>query len=175
MPQDSQHPHHNIKLVIWIGFWALVLLVGTLSFQRFLDKERNPNTMPATNYKDGIREVVLQRNRYGHYNLTGYINNTEVEFLVDTGATDISVPLHLADKIGLKHLYELQFDTANGPAKGYGTRIDRVRIGQIELHDLDASINPNVDDDTVLLGMSFLKKIEFTQKGDTLILRQYDY
>jgi aspartyl protease family protein len=41
------------------------------------------------------------------------------------------------------------------------------------LHDLPASINPNVNDDIILLGMSFLKHIEFTQRGDTLILKQY--
>lgn len=177
MSQDSQpsDPNHYIKLLVWIGFWVLILIFVAMFFQRFLDGERNPNTSPDTRYSDGVREVVLQRNRYGHYNLTGYINGQEVEFLVDTGATDISIPDHIAKKMRLKRLYEMKFETANGLAKGFGTRINSVRVGSIELADLDASINPNVDDDTVLLGMSFLKRIEFTQRGDTLILRQYDY
>jgi len=177
MSQGSQQsdPHHNIKMAVWMAFWVLVLLMGSMLFQGFIDSERNPNTTPETVYKEGVREVVLQRNRYGHYNVTGYINSEQVEFLLDTGATDVSVPAHLADKIGLQRLYDLQFDTANGLAHGYATRIDRVRVGQIELQDLNASINPNVDDNTVLLGMSFLKNIEFTQRGETLILRQYDY
>jgi aspartyl protease family protein len=67
----------------------------------------------------------------------------------------------------------MEFYTANGVARGYGTEVREVRIGDIALHDLPASINPNVHDDIVLLGMSFLKKIEFTQRDDTLILRQY--
>lgn len=176
MSQDSQpsDPNHHIKLLVWIGFWVLVLIFITIFFQKFLDSERNPNTLPQTRYSEGVREVVLQRNRFGHYNLTGYINGQEVEFLVDTGATDISIPDHIARNIGLKRLHEMRFETANGLAKGFATRLNRVRVGSIELTELDASINPNVDDDTVLLGMSFLKRIEFTQKGDTLILRQYD-
>jgi aspartyl protease family protein len=177
MSQDNQSsdPNHVIKLMVWIGFWILVLIFVAMFFQKFLDSERNPNTSPETRYSEGVREVVLQRNRYGHYNLTGYINGEEVEFLVDTGATNISIPEHIAGKIGLQRLHEMMFETANGLAKGFATRLNKVRVGSIELSDLDASINPNVDDDTVLLGMSFLKKIEFTQKGDTLILRQYDY
>jgi len=175
MAQQQPEAHHGIKLFFWVGFWILLLIFAAVFFQRVLDSDLNPNTALETRVTDGLREVVLQRNRYGHYNLTGYINNQEVEFLVDTGATTISVPAHLANKIGLQRLYEVEFDTANGLAKGYATRIDSTRIGKIELNDLEASINPNVDDDTVLLGMSFLKRIEFTQRGDTLILRQYDY
>lgn len=182
MPQDEPdsfdpHPgdsHHSIKLMMWVGFWVLLLIFGAMFFQRFLDSERNPNTSPETRLSENAREVILHRNRYGHYNLTGYINGTEVEFLVDTGATDISIPAHIAKKIGLQRLHEMKFDTANGVARGYATRIDTVRVGNIELTDLDASINPNVDDDTVLLGMSFLKRIEFSQRDGTLILRQYD-
>jgi len=177
MSQDSQpsDPNHFIKLMIWIGFWVLILIFVVMFFQKVLDAERNPNTSPETRYNEGAREVVLQRNRYGHYNLTGYINGIEVELLVDTGATDISIPDHIARKIGLKRLREVKFETANGLATGFATRLNDVRVGSIELTDLDASINPNVDDDTVLLGMSFLKKIEFTQRGETLILRQFEY
>lgn len=176
---DHSDPHHavsdhRVRLIVWIGFWLLVLIFVAMFFQRLLDSERNPNTAPETRYSEDAREVVLQRNRFGHYNMTGFINGYEVEFLLDTGATDISIPEHIADKIGLQQLYEMKFETANGLAKGYATRINTVSVGRIELADLNASINPNVDDDTVLLGMSFLKRIEFTQRGGTLILRQYN-
>jgi len=116
---------------------------------------------------------VLKRNRQGHYVTTGYINGSPLEFLLDTGATDISIPAHIADKLGLKKLYPIEISTANGIAKAYGTKLKSARIGKIVLRDLKANINPNVDDDTVLLGMNFLKRIEFTQRGDTLILKQY--
>jgi aspartyl protease family protein len=171
---EKQHPQKHIAGWMWFGFWFLLLGLLAVFFSNWLERERNPNQQVTTQIQqNGVREVILQRNRYGHYNVTGEINGYRVEFLLDTGATNISVPEHIAERIGLKRLYETQFYTANGIAKGYGTKIDRVGIGDITLNDLNASINPNVSDDIILLGMAFLKRIEFTQRGDTLVLRQY--
>jgi len=172
--EPHQHPQQHIAGWMWFGFWFLLLGLLAVFFNNWLDKERNPNQNVATSFHaDGLREVTLKRNRYGHYNVTGEINGHKVEFLLDTGATSISVPADVADRIGLKRLYEMEFSTANGIAKGFGTKIDTVRVGDITLTDLNASINPNVDDEIILLGMAFLKRIEFTQRGDLLILRQY--
>ncbi|HSJ49577.1 MAG TPA: retroviral-like aspartic protease family protein, partial [Gammaproteobacteria bacterium] len=55
----------------------------------------------------------------------------------------------------------------------HATRLDELRIGDIVLRDVRASINPAVDDIGILLGMSVLKQLEFTQRGDILILRQH--
>ena len=62
--------------------------------------------------------------------------------------------------------------TANGPATGYETRLVRVKLGGIELADVAAVMSDGLSPDAVLLGMSFLKRVEFTQRGDELILRQ---
>ncbi len=164
---------HKIRGLIWFGFWFLLLGFSVYLFQIWVDKERNPNDDPQTSVEGDSQQVVLKRNRQGHYHTTGYINGTKQEFLLDTGATNISIPEHIANKIGLKKLYPVDIYTANGMAKAYGTKIKTARIGKIKLNDLNASINPNVDDDTILLGMSFLKQIEFTQRGDTLILKQF--
>lgn len=173
-PQIPPPADPKIRAAMWVGFWLLLMGLLGYIFQDYLDNTRNPNQQLLSQVGEGgVREVVLQRNKYGHYNLTGQLNGQEVEFLLDTGATDISVPDSVARRIGLKRLYEMQFYTANGVAKGYATEVREVRLGDIVLHDLPASINPNVNDDIILLGMSFLKNIEFTQRGDTLILRQY--
>lgn len=179
MQQPEQDRPENMQRRLGGGmlfaFWALLLLMLGIFFHNWLETERNPNQRVESRMTaEGTREVVLERNRYGHYNVTGLINGREVEFLLDTGATDISVPADVAAALGLKRLHEVQFYTANGIARGYATRLDNVRIGNIVLHDLKASINPNVSDHIVLLGMSFLKHIEFTQRGETLILRQYN-
>ena len=116
--------------------------------------------------------MVLTRNKYGHYVVTGTINQYPVVFLLDTGATHTSIPAHIAEKIGLKRGQTIRVQTANGPATNYATRLDSVSIGDITVHDLPASINPNVSDNEVLLGMSAMKNLEFTQKGNTLTLRQ---
>jgi len=169
----SDQDIHKIRGIIWISFWILLLGFTVYLFQSWIDKERNPNSNPLTSSTGDVRQVVLKRNRQGHYVTTGYINGSQLEFLLDTGATDISIPQHIADKLGLKKLYPIEIYTANGIAKAFGTKIKSATIGKIVLRDLNANINPNVDDDTILLGMNFLKRIEFTQRGDTLILKQY--
>lgn len=175
MTDQDREAEHQRRMGGWmyIGFWILVLVFAAMFFSRWLDHVRNPNQQVASRIdSDGAREVVLKRNRMGHYNVTGDINGHSVEFMLDTGATDIAIPASIASDLGLQRLGRMQFDTANGIAEGYATRLQEVRVGNIVLHDLAASINPNMSDDIVLLGMSFLKKIEFTQRGDTLILRQ---
>jgi aspartyl protease family protein len=158
---------------MWIVMWLLVLGLLTLVFDSMLEKQRNPNTEP-TSYSDGaVREVVLQRNRYGHYIANGTINGSQVEFLLDTGATSVAVPADIASRLGLREGAQVQFQTANGSTYGYLTWLDHVGLGEIRLDDVRASINPSMDGDSVLLGMTFLKHLEFTQRGDTLILRQY--
>ena len=175
MGEHEQQVAEQRRLGGWmyIGFWILLFVFLASLFSRWLDHERNPNQhVDAQVTTGGVREVTLKRNRMGHYIVTGAINGHTVEFMLDTGATDIAIPASLAQDLGLQKLGRMEFTTANGVAYGYATRVREVRVGNIQLHDLAASINPNMSDDVVLLGMSFLKKIEFTQRGDTLILRQ---
>ena len=156
-----------------IAMWIIILGLLTLFFNKLLDNQYNPNQNLKTQMAmEGNREVVLQRNRFGHYVANGTINNQPVVFLLDTGATDISIPATVARRLGLRPGRKLVFQTANGTAYGYATRLESVSLGAVALHNLPASINPNVNHDEILLGMSFLKHIEFTQKGDTLTLRQ---
>lgn len=158
---------------MYIGFWIVLILLLSSVFSRWLDHERNPNQDVVTRVGDnGVREVVLKRNRMGHYYATGSINGHRVEFMLDTGATDIAIPSSVAENLGLRKLGPVQYQTANGIATGYATRLKSVQVGKIVLHNLAAGINPHMDGDVVLLGMSFLKRIEFTQRGDSLILRQ---
>ncbi len=173
---QSQDKNPNRGMVGWmiIGIWLLVFALLTLFFQNYLEQERNPNQrVDSAVDAGGVREVVLKRNRYGHYNVTGRINGHAVEFLLDTGATQIAVPSTVAKRIGLTNLYETNIHTANGTARAYGTKLDTVSVGNIHLTKLRAMITPGMSGDIVLLGMGFLKHIEFTQRGEQLILRQY--
>ena len=131
----------------------------------------NPNQQIASQTGADNGSVVLQRNRQGHYVATALINGQPTEVMLDTGATRVSVPEHLARTLGLQRGRAGQASTANGIITTYATTLDSVQLGGITLHKVRASINPNGED--VLLGMSFLKQLEFTQRGDTLILRDY--
>ncbi len=170
-PEDDK-ANRRMGAGMYYAMWILGLGLLTLLFGNILERQYNPNPRVASQLAaDGAREVVLQRNRYGHYVATGSINGKDVTFLLDTGASDVSVPLALATRLGLEKGPVVFFQTANGTASGYRTRIDSIRLGAIELRDIDASINPNMEGDEVLLGMSFLKHLEFTQRGNTLTLR----
>lgn len=153
--------------------WLVFLALGLFFFSDVLDRQHNPNrTLQSGIAEDGRREVVLRRNRMGHYVTAGRIDGEPVTFLLDTGATGVAVPGALAARLGLRRGVPLSTQTANGMSTSYATRLDSVSVGSIELRGVAATIAPGMDMDEVLLGMSFLKHIEFTQRGDTLILRQ---
>ena len=154
------------------AMWLLLLGLLTLFFNDFLEQQHNPNQQIATMQRDGQQQIMLQRNKYGHYVASGMINQQPVVFMLDTGATDISIPEKVAKRLGLQRGRAVTYQTANGPAINYATKLDSVSLGPITLYNLAASINPNVNQDDILLGMSFLKHLEFTQKGDTLTLTQ---
>lgn len=155
--------------------FVIALAMMTWFFGDVLDKQRNPNQqVMKTINTAGLPEVVLQQNRQGHYLATGSINNHSVNFLLDTGATDVAIPGKLAKRLNLKPGPEIEVSTANGVILARMTRLDRVDLGTISLKNVKATINPFMnEDDEILLGMSFLKKLEMIQRGQTLILRQY--
>ena len=165
--ESKEHKQLGHKFII--AMWIAVMIMVYFLFENILEKDYNPNQRVQMS---SANEVTLQRNRYGHYVTQGKINNQPVTFLLDTGATDISIPRKIAQKLKLKAGQERRYQTANGIIVGNLTTLNSVSIGNIKLKNVRASINPAMNNDEILLGMSFLKFIEFTQRGDTLILRQ---
>lgn len=149
--------------------WILLLGLLTYFFNNYLEQQQNPNReIPSASSGTEIR---LQRNRYGHYVTSGRINGQPVTFLLDTGATTISIPQTVARKLNLRAGAPIPVRTANGTVTVYSTRLNSVSIGPIELPDLRADINPHMDGTEILLGMNFLRHLELLQQGDQLILR----
>ncbi len=150
--------------------WILILGGIYWFFNGWEAREANPNTARVLNQQQG--DLTLVRNRTGHYVAAGEINGRRVTFLLDTGATWVALPLALGRELGLKRGAAVTLQTANGPAVGYQTRLESVRVGPLELRDVAAVMADGLDADAVLLGMSFLKRVEFTQRDGKLILRQ---
>ena len=136
-----------------------------------LDDQKNPNRTIDGSVSGNFNEIILERNRYGHYVATAQINNHDVDVMIDTGATTVSIPEKMAKKLGLKRGPAIQVETANGIITAYITRLNTVQMGTIILTDVQANINPYSSE--ILLGMSFLKQLEFTQRGKQLTLRQH--
>jgi len=169
---DQQYPKRIGSGMIWV---ASLLLLGMLTFffSDAIERKVNPNSDPQTRSNLGVNEVVLLANDYNHYVATAHINGVAADVLLDTGATQVAISQNLAQRIGLTQGRPISVSTANGTAVAYATRLESVRLGNIELRDVKANIVTNMSDPQVLLGMSFLKELEMSQRDGSLILRQY--
>ncbi|MCP5172470.1 MAG: TIGR02281 family clan AA aspartic protease [Porticoccaceae bacterium] len=160
------------KAMLYIA-WIIGLGLLTLFFADLEEAQINPNRTVNSSLTDGRVEVVLQQNRWGHYVANGKINGDEVTFLLDTGATVVSVPYHLKDKLNLSKGRPYTTITANGNVTVYGTTISELRLGDLVFNNVRAALNPGMKDDEILLGMSVLADLELTQRGEQMIIRSY--
>ena len=173
-PDNNQGPQtKGMGQGMYFVAWLLGIALLTMMFSGVEERRINPNMNPESISANGVTEVVLKQNRQGHYVTRGTINGQPVVFLLDTGATDVSVPEHIAASVGMKKGRDIRMSTANGVITAYESWISEVGIDNLIISDVDANINPAVKDDFILLGMSALKKVEFTQQGDTLTIRSY--
>ena len=115
--------------------------------------------------------VTLAADTRGHFVAEGIVNEVPVRFLVDTGATTVVLPASDAKRLALDYRKGERgmMSTASGPAGVYGIKLDRVRIGAIELNNVDAVV---VEQGLAiaLLGMSFLNRVEMQRDGSTMTL-----
>lgn len=161
----------KIGKTMWLIFWCIVLGALAYYFQGEIAQKINPNQLVSSSLDNqGRISVVLKPNRSGHYLVKATINDIPVTLLLDTGATQISIPAHLAKKLRLKHGRRFDVNTANGRVEVAATTIDSLAIGEITLRSLDANLNPGMTDDTILLGMNALKQLELHQRNDRLTL-----
>ncbi|MEO4045557.1 TIGR02281 family clan AA aspartic protease [Pseudomonas sp. CAU 1711] len=152
--------------------WIAALAMATYWFGDWEERQAHPNRQLHSVHGDGYIEISLAASRGGHYLLDGQIDGHSLTFLLDTGASAVAVPQDLAERLGLVRGGEVRIRTANGTVTGWRTRLGLLQLGDIRLHDVAALITPGMDGEEVLLGMSALKQLEFTQKGGTLVLRQ---
>jgi aspartyl protease family protein len=156
--------------------WVLLLGVMVWFASDWLERDTNPNRnvniVGGAAGTSGVSgELVLTRARDGHYYADGEINGKPVKFLLDTGATQIALSRRQANQLGLSLGPAGSVQTAAGPATAYPTRLARVRLGTVEIENLGAMVTEKMSDETVLLGMNFLKRLEMVQRGDQLTLR----
>lgn len=168
----SRQPGSRAGRIMLILAWAAGLFLATQFFSQWERRQENPNAVVTSQQHEGYIEVKLVGNGQGHFVASGQINGRPVDFMLDTGATDVAIPTRLAERLGLEKGSPVTLSTANGRSEGYRTRLDRVQLGDIVLRDVRALVAPGLDGEQVLLGMSALKQLEFTQRGGTLLLRQ---
>jgi len=122
---------------------------------------------------DGSGKVIMTADNQGHFYTTGTVNGVSVRFLVDTGATMISLGANDARRIGLdfNRGQKGMTQTANGQSVVSKIQLDTVRIGDVTLHNVDALIH-QTEMPMALLGMSFLNRMEMQRDGSTMTLKK---
>ncbi|MDR1462358.1 MAG: TIGR02281 family clan AA aspartic protease [Azoarcus sp.] len=167
---DENTTRHMGRGMAWLAALSLIGLLW-LFFESIETRRDNPNRKLAV-VPGGATELVLKRNHAGHYIAPGTINGQPVTFMLDTGATQVALPAKLGASLGLPAGPAMRVSTANGYVEARMTIIDELGFGPFVARQVQASLNPGMDhDDTILLGMNVLKRLSFTQSGDTLILR----
>lgn len=121
----------------------------------------------------GGRRIVMTAEPGGHFLAQGSINGRPVRFMVDTGATAVSMGAADAERLGVdwRKGAPSQSATANGVVTAYKVKLDSVRIGDIEVHDVDGTVLP-LPMAQVLLGNSFLTRFDMRRENNQLVLER---
>lgn len=121
--------------------------------------------------RSGSSSAVMTADSRGHFMADVLVNGGTMSMMVDTGATMIALPAKDALRLGIDYRKgEIgQVNTANGTAPVYCVKLDTVRVGDIELHQIDALVHEN-GLGIGLLGMSFLNRTAMQRDGNTMTL-----
>jgi aspartyl protease family protein len=121
----------------------------------------------------GATEIVLHVGTGGHFLTQGSINGKPVQFLVDTGATVVAMSVNEATRIGLdwRNGQRGYSSTAGGTVPVYGVMLRSVRIGEVEVFNVDAVVL-QADMPAILLGNSFLNRFSMRRDSDTMRLER---
>ncbi|HET8708303.1 MAG TPA: TIGR02281 family clan AA aspartic protease [Pseudomonadales bacterium] len=126
------------------------------------------------NYAPRQRETVrLARSNDGHYRVRATINGQLADMLVDTGATSVVMNSGAATKLGINYQLgrEGQSLTASGVARAYFVTLSSVKVGEIDLTNVDAAVVVGPFPVQMLLGMSFLSRVQMAENNGVLELR----
>ena len=155
---------------------VLLVSVGRESAVIEVDGERR--TIPLGMHYPGAPQssqsrqtVALAADARGHFVTEGQVNGGQVRFLVDTGASMVALPARDAHRLGIDYRkgQQIMMQTANGPTYAYVVTLDIVKVGGIELHNVEAAIHEQ-GLGVALLGMSFLNRVEMRNEGQTMTL-----
>lgn len=117
----------------------------------------------------GSRFVPLTRTR-SRYTVQGAIAGTIVDFVVDTGATTTAVPYGMGRSFGVSACVTQTFKTATGQAQGCVARVTSIRVGTLEVKDVEVALVKNLSEP--LLGMNVLKHFQVLSQGHDTVLVQ---
>jgi aspartyl protease family protein len=121
----------------------------------------------------GGTRIVLPVSSGGHFMTQGAINGRSVNFMLDTGATTVALSAADAQRIGLDFSkgQPVRVNTANGVAQGWRVRLNSVRVGDVEVYDVEAIVSQQPMP-YVLLGNSFTSRFSMRRDTDQMVLEK---
>ena len=160
----------GVKLVSLSGGEAVVEVEGQRLQLRLGGVQVSLGAAPS---EGGGTRIVLPAGPGGHFFTQGSINGRAVVFVVDTGATSVTISQAEADSIGLKYRDGPRgmVNTANGAVQAWRLTLNTVRIGDVQVFNVDALVLP-ASMNQVLLGNSFLTRFQMKRENDTMTLEK---
>ncbi len=151
-----------------ILIWAVVLLIVYWAFTQFIAQQYQPQMQVSSSGQGS--EITLPRARDGHFRINGSINGEPVVFLLDTGASTITVNNALAEKLNLPRGDIFIAQTANGDIQGYQSKLNRLSFGPFEFENVSVGVVPNLGNE-VLLGMNVIRQFDIRTQDNQMHLK----
>jgi aspartyl protease family protein len=162
--------HKGVKVLSTLDDQAVVEIGGKRHTLRVGDA---PASVGGGGPSPRGNRIVLTASSGGHFLSQGQINGKAVLFMVDTGATSVAMGVNDAERLGIDYKggRQVRGNTANGSVNAYQVTLASVRIGDVEVHDVDAAVLP-MPMSNILLGNSFLTRFQMTRNNDQLVLER---
>ena len=162
--------HQGVKLISTSGDQAVVEQAGQRQTLRVGEAPVSLGAGGAGAAGKSTR-IVLNEGSGGHFMTTGQINGRAVQFMVDTGATTVAMSTLDAERTGIayKSGQPVMMSTANGVTQGFRIKLNSVRVGEVEIYDVDAVVVPQPMP-FVLLGNSFLSRFQMKRENSLMTL-----
>lgn len=161
--------HQGVKVISTSGDQAVIEQSGQ---RRTLRVGDSPVSLGSSGGAAGRRtRIVLLESGGGHFMTAGQINGRSVQFMVDTGATNVAMSTLDAERAGIpyKSGQPVRMSTANGESMGYRIKLNSVRVGDVEVYDVDAVVTAQPMP-FLLLGNSFLTRFQMKRENNLMTL-----
>jgi len=163
--------YKGVKVVSTQGDQAVVEIAGKKTTLRVGDAPANVGGGGGTD--SAATKVVLTASSNGHFFTQGQINGRAAQLVVDTGASVVSMSTADAQRMGINYEngQRVQMSTANGVIPAWRIKLNTVRVGDVQMYDIDAVVSSG-SMPYVLLGNSFLSRFQMTRTNDQMVLEK---
>ena len=163
--------HAGVKLISASGDQAVLEIGGKRANLRVGDAPVSLGGASAGGANES-RRITLPMGSGGHFMANGTINGRAIQFMVDTGATAVAIGVSDAQRMGIDYQkgQPVRMNTANGVAQGLRVVLNSVRVGEVEIYDVEAVVGPNMP--FALLGNSFLSRFSMNRTSDVMVLER---